>query len=172
MNDMSIPLPTSLHMEIKRLSPLKYRLVTSQILPVKQERAFEFFEDPGNLSDITPPWLDFCMLNNDSDDGVHENSEFDYTIKFLGIKILWRSRIIDYQPPQKFTDVQLKGPYKSWVHVHVLDGAPEGTLMKDEVTYQLYLPALFLHPFIIRRKLMDIFTYRAVRIAEWAEKNK
>jgi ligand-binding SRPBCC domain-containing protein len=151
---------------------LTYRLVSSQVLPVKKERAFAFFEDPGNLCDITPASLDFCILNNDSDSGVYENSEFAYTIKFLGIKMLWRSKIIDYKPPDRFTDIQLKGPYKSWVHVHVLEEVPEGTLMRDEVTYTLYLPASFLHPFVIREKLMSIFRYRAVKIAEWAEKIK
>jgi ligand-binding SRPBCC domain-containing protein len=103
---------------------LTYRLVSSQVLPVKKERAFAFFEDPGNLCDITPASLDFCILNNDSDSGVYENSEFAYTIKFLGIKMLWRSKIIDYKPPDRFTDIQLKGPYKSWVHVHVLEEVP------------------------------------------------
>jgi ligand-binding SRPBCC domain-containing protein len=151
---------------------LTYKLVTSQLLSIDRKEAFEFFEDPRNLYDITPPWLDFRLLAKDSDPGVNENAEFDYTIKFLGVKILWRSRIIDYKPPERFTDIQLKGPYKSWVHVHVLEEVPEGTLMRDEVTYTLYLPASFLHPFVIREKLMSIFRYRAVKIAEWVEKIK
>ncbi len=159
-------------MDIKRLSLLRYRLVTSQLLPICQKEAFQFFEDPGNLCDITPVWLDFCMLNKDQKTGVQENAEFEYTIKFLGIKMLWRSRIIDYQPPERFTDIQLKGPYKSWVHLHILEKSHEGTLMRDEVSYKLYLPALIVHPLLIRKKLMDIFSYRAVKIAEWAEKMK
>jgi ligand-binding SRPBCC domain-containing protein len=159
-------------MEIKRSGLLTYKLLTSRLLPIGQKEAFEFFEDPGNLCDITPVWLDFCMLNKDSDTGVHENAEFDYTIKFLGIKMRWRSRIINYKPPERFTDIQLKGPYKSWVHLHVLEKVPGGTLMRDEVTYTLHLPALILHPFLIRKKLKDIFSYRAVKIAEWAEKIK
>jgi len=157
-------------MDIKRLSLLRYQLVTSQLLPIGQKEAFQFFEDPGNLCDITPVWLDFCMLNKDQEIGVQENAEFEYTIKFLGIKMLWRSRIIDYQPPERFTDIQLKGPYKSWVHMHILEKSHEGTLMRDEVSYKLYLPALIVHPFMIRKKLMDIFSYRAVKISEWAEK--
>ena len=88
------------------------------------------------------------------------------------MKILWRSRIIDYKPPERFTDIQLKGPYKSWTHLHVLEKVPEGTLMKDEVTYTLYLPALIVHHLLIRKKLKDIFSYRAVKIAEWAKKQK
>jgi hypothetical protein len=44
--------------------------------------------------------------------------------------------------------------------------------MRDEVSYKLNLPAFILHPLLIRKKLMDIFSYRAVKIAEWAEKIK
>ena len=83
--------------------------------------------------------------------------------------MLWRSRIIDYKPPERFTDLQLKGPYKSWQHVHILERVPEGTLMTDEVTYTLHLPAIVLHRFLIRKKLIEIFNYRSVKIAEWAK---
>jgi len=161
--------PASFHIDFKRVGLQTHQLLTSQVLPIGQEAAFKFFEDPLNLCDITPGWLNFCMLNKDGNTGVYENAEFDYTIKFLGIKMLWRSRIIDYQPPERFTDIQLKGPYKSWVHLHILEKDREGTLVRDEVTYRLHLPALLIHPFFIRKKLMNIFRYRAVKIAEWAE---
>jgi ligand-binding SRPBCC domain-containing protein len=163
-------LPPRFHVNIKRTGLLTYKLSTSQLLRIDRKEAFKFFEDPKHLCDITPLWLEFCMLNKDSDTGVHENAEFDYTIKFMGIPMRWRSRIIDYQPPERFTDVQLKGPYKSWAHLHVLEKAPAGTLMRDEVTYKLHIPALMLHPFIIKKKLIDIFSYRSVKIAEWADK--
>jgi len=149
-----------------------YKLGTSQFLPIPRKEAFEFFEDPGNLCDITPPWLDFCMLHSGRDTGVHENAEFEYTIRYLGIKMRWQSRIIDYHPPERFTDIQLKGPYKSWTHLHLLEEVPGGTLMRDEVTYRLYLPVIIVHPFLIRTKLIDIFRYRAVKVAEWADKIK
>lgn len=167
---MSANLPSSFRINIKRSGLLTFHLRTSQLLPISQKETFEFFEDPRNLCDITPVWLDFCMLNKDSHTGVHENAEFEYTIKVLGIKMLWRSRIIDYQPPERFTDVQLKGPYKSWVHLHVLEKVAGGTLIRDEVAYKLHLPALMVHPFVIRKKLIDIFSYRAVKIAAWAER--
>ncbi len=167
---MSTVHPSGFHIDIKRCGLLTYQLTTSQILTVTRETAFKFFEDPGNLCDITPLWLDFCMINKESTIEVGENAEFDYTIKFLGKKMRWQSRIIDYHPPERFTDIQLTGPYKSWIHKHILEKVPDGTLMKDEVFYTLHLPTAVLHPLIIKKKLMDIFSYRAVKIAEWTEK--
>lgn len=167
-------LPPTFRFEIKKTGMLSYCLNTSQVLAVKRDKAFEFFQDPENLCDITPVWLDFCLLADKAISVVRENAEYDYTIRWLGIKVAWRSRVINYKPPERFTDIQIRGPYRAWVHTHILEEVPEGTLMKDEVLYTLYWPALLLHPFVIRRQLEDIFSFRAAKIAEWGKniKNK
>jgi uncharacterized protein len=145
---------------------LTYRLFASQILPVEQATAFTFFEDPRNLFGITPPWLDFRMKNPMRAD-VIENAEFDYTIRWLGFRMRWRSRIKGYIPPERFTDIQIIGPYRSWMHLHAFSTVSQGTLMEDEVLYCLPFYALLFAP-LIRRQLRDIFLYRAFRIEEWA----
>lgn len=81
----------------------------------------------------------------------------------------WKSRIIDYKPPERFTDIQVMGPYKSWVHLHVLETVADGTLMRDNATYTLHIPAPILHHFLIRKKLIEIFIYRAVKVNAWPE---
>jgi ligand-binding SRPBCC domain-containing protein len=82
----------------------------------------------------------------------------------------WRSRITGYRPPEEFTDVQLVGPYRSWSHLHTFEETPDGTLMRDIVTYQLpFGPAgRVVHTLAVRKQLEDIFRYRAMRIDEWA----
>jgi ligand-binding SRPBCC domain-containing protein len=154
-------------MDISRTGFTTHRLTASQVLGLPQERIFVFFQDPENLFEITPPWLDFRLKGEDTRE-VFEGAEFDYTIRWLGLHIRWRSRIIDYRPPNRFTDIQIKGPYSSWGHLHTFESVPEGTLMRDEVIYRLPLAAVALHPLFIRRQLEDIFAYRAVRIARWA----
>lgn len=162
----SLDYPVSFRIEIRRIGPLTYRLFTSQILPVERTRAFTFFEDPRNLFGITPSWLDFRMSDPERSE-VFENAEFDYTIRWLCFRMRWRSRIIDYVPPERFTDIQVIGPYRSWTHRHHLTVRTNGTLMEDEVIYSFFPPAAFFHP-LIRKQLRDIFIYRAVKIEEWA----
>lgn len=147
-----------------------FRLETSQVLPLSPEQSFAFFEDPRNLSEITPDWLDFRMTGRGPMSSVYEGAEFDYTIRWLGVPIPWRGRIADYHRPERFTDIQVRGPYRSWVHLHVFRPVPEGTLMKDTVTYEVpYGQAgRLVHRLLIRRQLEDIFRYRAIRISEWA----
>ncbi|MDA8087710.1 MAG: SRPBCC family protein, partial [Nitrospiraceae bacterium] len=138
-----------------------FRLAASQLLPVAPPRAFSFFEAPGNLARITPPWLEFRLLD-DGGGRAFEGVEFRYTIRWLGLRIPWRSRIVNYHPPVEFTDIQVIGPYREWVHLHTFRPAPGGTLMKDRVDYRLPmgLAGRLLHIWMVESQLRDIFTYR------------
>ena len=155
-------------MEFRRIDRLTNRLTTSQVLPLAPDDLFPFFENPGNLSEITPGWLDFRMAQG-MRPTVCEGAEFDYTIKLFGVTIGWRSRIVDYSPPERFVDIQLKGPYRYWHHLHTFEAVPEGTLMKDEVTYRPPFIALPFHGLIIKKRLEHIFSYRAAGVLEWAQ---
>ncbi|MDH4232655.1 MAG: SRPBCC family protein [Nitrospirota bacterium] len=152
--------------EFRKLGLLTHQFAATLFLSADREKAFSFFEDPRNLFEITPAWLDFRMLCPEQSD-VHEGAEFAYTIKWLGITVRWKSRIIRYHPPVSFTDIQLEGPYRSWEHLHVFEEAEGGTIMKDIVTYRLPPAALLIHGPVIKKQLRDIFSYRALRIEEW-----
>jgi ligand-binding SRPBCC domain-containing protein len=163
-------LPSTFTLRIERIGRSTYRLLTSQVLSLPRRDAFLFFEDPRNLFDITPDWLKFVMKERDSKTEVFEGAEFDYTIRWFGISIPWKSRIMGYQPPGQFTDIQLVGPYRSWRHLHTFDDAEGGTMMRDTITYRLPFGPLgsMVHTLAVRQQLEDIFHYRALRIDEWA----
>ncbi len=161
--------PEDFQISFDRVDFRTYQLKTSQTIGFSMEQSFEFFKDPCNLFEITPDWLDFKMTEC-SNTKVYEGAEFEYSIKVFGLKIIWRSRIVDYNPPDRFTDIQLRGPYRKWFHLHTFEETGKGTLLKDIVTYQ---PPLYAIPFhsIIKSQLTDIFFYRASRISEWASGN-
>ena len=162
---LNYSLPSSFTIEFKQTGFFTYKICTSQVLPLAPDDVFPFFEDPRNLSSITPRWLDFRMIDSNKAE-VFKGAEFDYTIRWLGVKLRWRTRIIDYQKPERFTDIQLSGPYRSWKHVHTFEKIPEGTRVHDDVTYGIPLIIMPLHRIIIRRQLKDIFCFRAVRVAD------
>ena len=167
---MSSILPPTFTLAFDRLDRATHRLSASQVLPLFRKEVFVFFEDPRNLFDITPDWLQFVMKDKDSKVEMFEGAEFDYTIRWFGIPMPWKSRITGYLPPGQFTDVQLVGPYRSWSHLHTFEEAEGGTLMRDIVTYRLPLRPLgdAVHAIVVRKQLEDIFRYRAIRIDEWA----
>jgi ligand-binding SRPBCC domain-containing protein len=162
--------PPTFALDFVRPDRFTHRLSASQVLPLPREETFIFFEDPRNLFDITPDWLRFEMKDKNAKTKMYEDAEFDYTIRWLGIPLPWKSRIIGYKPPEQFTDVQLVGPYRSWSHLHTFEETDSGTLMRDTITYRLPLGPLgnVVHAIAVRRQLEDIFRYRAMRIDEWA----
>jgi ligand-binding SRPBCC domain-containing protein len=164
-------LPPTFKIRFEKPDRYTYLLSTSQILTIPVAKAFSFFERPENLSEITPDWLNFRFDNKGGQSQTYEGAEFDYTIRWFAIKIRWHTKISEYRRPEMFTDVQIKGPYAMWSHLHTFEPVPEGTRMRDFVTYRIPFGILgeFFHGFIIKRQLQDIFLYRAVRIAEWAD---
>jgi uncharacterized protein len=105
------------------------------------EQIFPFFSDARNLGKITPESLQF-KIQKIEPEPLQTGSVIDYKLKIHGVPVRWQSRIENWQPPSTFSDSQIKGPYKSWLHTHSFEKVPGGTLMKDQVTYQLPLGRL------------------------------
>ena len=141
-----------------------YTLERQQWVRQPLDQIYEFFERPENLSLITPPSLDFNLLTP-SPVTMEQGRIIDYTIRFLGLPVRWRTQISTYQTAECFVDEQLKGPYSFWHHTHRFENYKGGTLLYDEVRYALplYIPTplvSILHSLLIRPKLEQIFDFR------------
>jgi ligand-binding SRPBCC domain-containing protein len=140
-----------------------HRLDRSQRLDVPPERAFAFFADARNLEAITPPWLRFRVVTPDPIT-MRRGTLIDYRLRLHGLPLRWRTRIDDWEPPHRFVDTQLRGPYALWEHTHTFAPAGAGAVvMSDRVRYSLprLAPGWF-----VRRDLDRIFDYRARAIAD------
>jgi len=133
-------------------------------LPKPQERIFSFFANARNLEIITPPWLHFQILTQGSI-LMQEGALIDYRISLRGIPLRWRSRIEVWEPPRRFVDVQIRGPYRLWRHEHFFDTWEDGTLCLDRVRYTVPGGALIDHLFV-RRDIKEIFEFRRNKLLE------
>jgi len=130
------------------------------------EDVFEFFSEPRNLAKITPPSLGFAIVSC-PDRRLEAGDRIVYTIRILGIRIRWVTRITEWVDGKRFADLQEKGPYRYWLHTHEFAPTPEGVAMIDTVTYELPLGRvgqLFGGGFV-RRQVAAIFDYREATIA-------
>jgi len=136
-------------------------LERSQIVPVDLDEAFAFFAEASNLEAITPSWLRFGIL--EAPRTLERGSLLVYRLRLFGVPIRWRTEIVEWRPPFRFTDVQLTGPYRRWEHTHELRRVDGGTEIRDHVVYRLpYEPlASVLAPVTVRPWLTAIFEYRA-----------
>ena len=142
------------------------RLETSSWFALPADNVFPFFAAAENLERITPPELAFRIVTP-TPITVAEGTLIDYRLRLFGVPFGWQTRISVWEPPQRFVDEQLRGPYRSWTHLHTFESLDGGTRMTDRVTYSLPL-----RPFsapvlpLVRRQLDRIFRYRARVIHE------
>ncbi|MBY0414322.1 MAG: TIGR01777 family oxidoreductase [Bdellovibrionales bacterium] len=122
---------------------------------------FLFFSDEKNLEKITPPYLGF-KIKQMSTAEIMEGSLIDYNLKIHGVPAKWRTKISTYVKDKTFTDEQLIGPYKKWVHTHDFTSFKNGTLMKDQVVYKLPLGLLgrLVAGKFVKKDVENIFKYR------------
>lgn len=138
-----------------------YTLDRAIWLPAEIEAVFDFFSDAGNLERLTPPLLKFEIATPGPIE-MAEGTLIDYRLKIRGIPVRWRTRIAAWDPPHRFVDEQLKGPYRMWVHEHTFEPSDNGTVVRDHVRYQVPGGPLtpLIHRMIVRPDVEKIFDFR------------
>jgi ligand-binding SRPBCC domain-containing protein len=132
-------------------------------LPLPPEKLFPFFADATNLEAITPPWLKFQVLTPNIVMG--EGTLIEYRLRVHGFPLRWHSRIVVWQPPHRFVDEELRGPYRRWIHEHSFEEQNGGTLVRDHVHYAVWFD-FFVHRLLVRPDVERIFKFRAEALWE------
>jgi ligand-binding SRPBCC domain-containing protein len=134
------------------------------------ELVFAFHELPDALERLMPPWETAKVIDRADISAVGSRAIIETQV--VGpIKVRWVAEHTRYEPPHMFEDIQIKGPFRSWRHQHVIDEQPEGTLLRDEIDYEPPFGALgrAIAPLLIERRLTRLFDYRHRATREWAE---
>jgi ligand-binding SRPBCC domain-containing protein len=138
-----------------------------QSIPRTPAEVFAFFADARNLEVLTPPWLGFQILTPGPIQ-IAAGARIKYRLGLHGIPLRWTTEIRHWEPPLRFVDVQLSGPYQLWHHTHRFEACQAGTRMTDVVKYRLPFGAIgrALNALAVRRDIERIFDYRFARINE------
>lgn len=76
------------------------------------------------------------MVETPAGGAFAEGSTVTWRAKHFGIPFRLRSVVFDIDPPHRFCDRQLSGPFGAFLHEHVFEEHPRGTLMRDTVTFR------------------------------------
>lgn len=142
-------------------SPLR-QLTQQATLDAPIEEVFPFFAEAENLQRITPDWMHF-RIETPLPIEMRAGTIIDYRIRLAGVPTPWKTRIEAWDPPHRFVDAQLRGPYRCWWHEHRFEKLGERTRMSDVV---LFTPALgrlgqlVAGPWV-ERQLRRVFSHRA-----------
>ena len=140
----------------------EFVLETETWIPRPRSEVFPFFAEARNLEAITPPWLKFEVLTP-APIVMRTGAWIDYRIVVHGFPLRWRTEIAEWDPPRRFVDTQLLGPYALWHHTHTFEERDGGTLCGDRVRYRPRGGAL-VNWLFVRRDVERIFQHRQERL--------
>lgn len=93
-----------------------------------------------------------------------EGSTVTWRARHFGIPFRLRSLVFDIDPPRGFSDRQISGPFGAFLHEHLFEEHPAGTLMRDTVTFR--------SPFGPLGRLVDALFMRSYLRRLIAERNR
>jgi ligand-binding SRPBCC domain-containing protein len=127
---------------------------------------FAFFADSSHLLLITPPAFRLRLVGDPP--ALATGAVLDMRLQWLGAPIRWRAFIREWDPPYRFVDVQVRGPYARWEHRHRFLEEGGGTWVEDRVTYRLPFGPLgrAAHALVVRRQIAALWRYRTRRLGE------
>ncbi|MEJ7615509.1 MAG: SRPBCC family protein [Pyrinomonadaceae bacterium] len=146
------------------------KFVRESVIRASPERVFAFHELPDALQRLTHPQESAKIVR--AAPNLHRGSRAVIEASLFGpIKVKWIAEHTAYDPPRMFEDVQIKGPFRSWRHRHIIKPHAAGALLRDEIEYQLPFGFLgqFFSPLLVEPRLRRMFDYRHRVTREWCE---
>ncbi|MCC6233636.1 MAG: SRPBCC family protein [Verrucomicrobiales bacterium] len=130
-------------------------------LPRPRSEVFPFFANARNLQRLTPSWLVFEVLTPEPIE-MRAGTLIDYRLRVHGLPLRWRTEIEVWEPPFRFVDRQLRGPYRLWHHTHEFHEQEGGTRCVDVVRYAARGGLLrpLIEALFVRRDVDRIFAFR------------
>lgn len=138
-----------------------HRFKQTSTFPVKVQTCFKWHEQPGALERCIPPWERVQVIGRTG--SIQPGGTVHLIIRPGGIPLHWISHHIDYEKNVSFTDMQFKGPFKSFIHTHRFyqEREENRSTLVDDITYALpggKLGNLFQRT--IHQQLEQSFRYR------------
>jgi ligand-binding SRPBCC domain-containing protein len=157
--DMSVPAQNTK----RRPGGSMFLLQRELVVPATRDEVFSFFADAFNLNRLTPPFLQFRVLSPRPVE-MKAGTRIEYALRLHGVPLRWESEIMAWEPPERFVDLQIRGPYRWWHHEHRFEDQGDSTRVIDEVEYACpggrWVNALF-----VRRDVERIFEFRQEQLA-------
>jgi len=145
------------------------RLEFTTLINAPASQVWDFFSSPGNLSLLTPASMNFVIKTPDTG-RAYPGMFIGYRVSPLpGMRVSWLTEITHLSEGKYFIDEQRQGPYSLWHHEHHFREVEGGIEMQDLLYYRVPFGFIgrLLDSLLIRKRVLDIFTYRDQKIREF-----
>jgi ligand-binding SRPBCC domain-containing protein len=149
------------------------RFTKASVINASPERVFAFHEQPDVLNLLMPPWEQARVVQPAEISAVGTQAIIETRV-FGPITTRWVAQHTVYDPPHMFEDVQIKGPFRSWRHRHIIEAHGEGSILRDEIDYEppLGFVGRAVAPLLVKKRLQRLFDYRHDVTRRWCEGGK
>ena len=141
------------------------KLSFEHLFDVPAAALFAFHENPGNLAVFLRGWPTFRMIANDGHIRVGSITRVQERIGPVWIPMTFEHFL--YEPPRRFGERQVRGPFKRLEHIHEFESTGSRTIVRDslEVVLPWYLGGTLATRFFVAPKFRRFFAYRHAEIA-------
>ena len=119
-------------------------------------RAWHFRE--GALARMIPPFQNATILEAPA---VHEGALAKMKMHLGPFSATWHAKHHDVDTELGFSDTQIKGPFRAWVHRHEITGDEQSAILKDKISFKPPLPGA---GSLVSSLLDKSFAYRNQRL--------
>lgn len=130
-------------------------------VPTSAQALFDWHEAPGAFQRLTPPREPVRVLKQVG--GIRDGAQVSVRVGIWPFALRWDLEHRDYHYGESFTDQQVRGPFRSWRHVHrMVPTGPDSCIREDRIEYELPFGLLgdLAARFIVEPKLNRLFAFR------------
>jgi uncharacterized protein (TIGR01777 family) len=129
-------------------------------VPVSAERLFAWHDHRGAFERLVPPWQTVRLAQFE---GIRNGQRAVLKLGPRPANLTWVAEHHDFIPDRQFRDVQVRGPFARWEHVHrMVPKGPDASVLEDHVEYRLPLAPVseWLGSGTAQAQLDRMFAYR------------
>jgi len=107
-----------------------------QMIALPRPSVFAFHEDPEHLVLLHRGWAAFRMIQHDGH--LHHGGRTWFETTIAGIlPIVMGFEHTVYEPPHRFGEQLIHGPFSTFTHIHEFDKVDTGTMVRDLLEVEL-----------------------------------
>jgi ligand-binding SRPBCC domain-containing protein len=136
------------------------------------ETTFAFHEDPANLEQLLTMENGFRLLHHDGSNRPGTETWFEVTVAG-SIPVVLGFKHTQYEPPHRFAETLVHGPFNFFEHRHEFAPVGGGTLVRDVIRIMLpwYYGGSVITRLYVARIMRRLFDCRHGNLTQWRVMN-
>ncbi len=131
-----------------------------QHVAAPRDALFEFHSTPANLTRLLEGWRGFRLLEHDGHIRPGSRVRLEQRVTGLRHEMVFEHFLLE--PPLRFGERQIRGPFRRFEHVHEFFEAENGSRIVDTVEFELpwFLGGALAEHFVAAPELRRFFEFR------------